>query len=109
MFQVSNTKLAALAAVAITLASTLPSFAWDNHPRRREVLNRDNNINRQINNNRGNLGGHFGQLKAEDRQIRNQERREFRNNGGHLTRGQQKQLNREENHVQRQVNRDKHL
>ena len=31
------------------------------HPRRAEVLGRDNNINRRINNNYGNLGGHYGQ------------------------------------------------
>jgi hypothetical protein len=107
MYKLSTPKAAALAAIAITLMSTLPSFAWGNHPRRAEVLGRDNQINREINRNRGNLGGHYGQLKAEDRSIRRQEQRDFRRNGGYLTRGQQAHLNREENHVQRQIRRDR--
>ena len=106
MFKISAPKAAALAAVAISLISTLPSFAWSNHPRRAEVIGRDNHINREISNDRGNLSGHYGQLKNEDRSIRRQEQRDFNRNGGYLTRGQQIHLNREENHVQRQINRD---
>ena len=107
MFKVTTPKAAALAALALTLMSTLPSFAWGYHPRRSEVLGRDNHLNREINRNRGNLSGHFGQLKSEDRSIRRQEQRDFRRNGGYLTRGQQAHLNREENHVQRQINHDR--
>ena len=90
-------------------ACSLPSFAgnfWHNHPRRAEVLRRDNNINREINHDRGDLGGHYGQLKAEDRAIRWQEQRDARMDGGHITRGEQRQLNREENHLQNQIRRD---
>ncbi|MBU6451193.1 MAG: hypothetical protein KGS72_05420 [Cyanobacteria bacterium REEB67] len=76
------------------------------HPRRTEVRRRDNNINRRINNNRGNLDGHYGQLKAEDRGIQRQSRAEARANGGHLTRGEQRQLNHEENRVNNQIQRD---
>lgn len=90
-----------------------PALAWhgqnfaNNHPRRAEVLQRDNNLNRRINNNRGNLDGHYNQLKREDRAIHQQERRMARNNGGYITRGQQNKLNREENHINNQIKRDR--
>jgi hypothetical protein len=106
MFKVTTPKAAALAALAISVVSALPSFAWGCHPRRAEVLGRDNFLNSQLNNDYGHLNGHFGQLKAEDRSIRRQERRDFRNNGGFLTRGQDMRLNHEENHLQHQINRD---
>jgi hypothetical protein len=81
------------------------SFA-QNHPRRAEVLGRDNNLNSQIRSDRGDLGGHYSQLRGEDIAIRQQEQADARANGGYITTGQQAQLNREENHVQRQLNRD---
>lgn len=90
-------------------ASILPSFARNfcqNHPRRAEVLRRDNNINREINRERGDLGGHYGQLKSEDRAIRKQEQRDARMNGGHITAAEQQQLNREENRLNNQIRRD---
>lgn len=92
-------------------ASILPSFAGNfcqNHPRRAQVLRRDNNINREINRERGDLGGHYGQLKAEDRAIRKQEQRDAKLNDGHITRGEQNRLNREENHLNNQIRRDDH-
>lgn len=76
------------------------------HPRRAEVLRRDNNINNRINNNYGNLGGHYGQLERQDWQIRNQEQADARRNGGYITRGQQGQLNREENALNRETRFD---
>lgn len=89
--------------------SILPSFAgnfWQNHPRRAEVLRRDKNINCEINRERGDLGGHYGQLKAEDRAIRRQEQRDARMNGGDITATEQHRLNREENHLNNQIRRD---
>jgi hypothetical protein len=105
MFKVKTPQVAAVAAFALTFLSTLPSFAWY-HPRQHEVLGRDNHINRELNNDYGHLNGHFGQLRAEDRSIRRQEQRDFRQNGGFLTRGQDRRLNHEENHMQHQINRD---
>jgi hypothetical protein len=109
-----NTKtiLASVAVLGAILGSTSsPSLAQNrfdaNHPRRAEVLGRTGNLNQRINNNRGNLGGHYGQLKHEDKQIRKQEQRMARNNGGYVTRGQQAKLNREENHVNNQIKRDR--
>ncbi len=108
----SNIKIATVSAIAlgILVSSALPSYAGrfaNRHPRRAEVLGRDNNLNNRINANKGNLGGHYGQLKAEDRAIRRQEQRDARNDGGHITKGEQAHLNREENHLNNQIKRDK--
>jgi len=84
-----------------------PGFA-QMHPRRAEVLGRDTRLNDRINNDYGQLGGHYGQLEREDNSIRRQEQRDARANGGFITRGQQEQLNREENALSRQTFFDNH-
>jgi hypothetical protein len=97
--------LIAMSAVC-ALSSVAPSFAGnfrENHPRRAEVLGRDRNINRRINNDYGHLGGNFGHLKGQDRQIAMQEQRDARQNGGFITKGQQGQLNREENSLSKET------
>ena len=78
----------------------------ENHPRRAEVLHRDHALNREVQADKGDLSGHYGQLRREDRAIRHQEQSDARANGGYITAREQAQLNREENHVQRQINRD---
>ena len=76
------------------------------HPARAEVIGRDNNINRKINQDKGDLNGHYSQLKSEDNSIRHQEQVDASRNGGHLTGQEYGQLNREENGLNRQVSRD---
>ena len=53
-----------------TLSSAVdPAYAGNfaqNHPRRAEVLGRDNRLNNQINNDQGHLNGQYGRLKSED-------------------------------------------
>jgi hypothetical protein len=91
-------------------ASAPPSFAGkfaDNHPRRAEVLHRDNNINGRLNKDYGTLGGHYGQLEHRDQQIHNQERRDKNANGGYITKGQQRHLNGEENRLNGRIGADK--
>ena len=101
--------LVASFALSVAVGSASASFA-DNfaqkHPRRAQVLNRDGNLNRNINADKGHLNGHYGQLKREDQSIHRQEQRDARTDGGHITKGEQHQLNHEENHVRRQINRD---
>lgn len=77
-----------------------------NHPRRAEVLGRDNNLNNAINADRGQLGGNYNALKADDRSIRQQERFDAQANGGYITGQQRQQLNQEENQLCQQVNQD---
>jgi hypothetical protein len=77
-----------------------------NHPRRAEVLGRDNNLNNSINADRGQLGGNYSALKTDDRSIRQQEQADARANGGYITSQQKVQLNQEENQLRQQVNQD---
>ncbi len=79
----------------------------DNHPRRSEVLGRDNSLNSAINRNRGDLGGNYNTLKTEDRSIRQQEQADARANGGYITTQQQQALNQEENQLRQQVTQDR--
>jgi hypothetical protein len=99
---ISSLPLAAL----LVATNATPSFAGkfsQNHPRRAEVLRRDNNIGNRINNDRGNLGGKYNHLAYQDKSIRNQEQSDARQNGGFITKGQQGQLNREENSLSRET------
>jgi hypothetical protein len=109
-----NKTRASLLALALLSGTVVvagaPASAEDfaqKHPRRAEVLRRDGRINRSLNRNYGHLGGHYGQLKAEDRSIRRQEQADARANGGHITRGEQRQLNHEENALRAQEHRDR--
>jgi len=100
------------AMLANLLAGSLCAPSWAGggyHPRRAEVMGRDRNLSRQINRNYGDLGGHYGQLQREDAAIRRQERTDFRQNGGYLTRGEKQQLNGEENALRSQIRSDKGL
>jgi hypothetical protein len=109
-------KVGTLAALSLglVLSSSIAGYAQlpnhpnfdKNHPRRAEVLGRDGNINRRLNADRGNLDGHIGQLKREDARVHRQERRDARRNGGHITKGEQHQLNHEENHINQQIRHD---
>lgn len=103
--------VASLAVVVGLIATAPPSFAGpfaNNHPRRAEVLHRDSNINGKLSKDYGDLGGHYGQLEHRDQQIHNQERREKNANGGYISKGEQRQLNGEENRLNSRIRADKH-
>jgi hypothetical protein len=104
-----KTTMLLVATVGCTLIGTTPSFAGQfakNHPRRAEVLHRDNHLNNAINRDRGQLGGNYGALKTEQHGIRQQEQQDAHANGGYITHQQQQQLNGEENTLRSQVKQD---
>jgi hypothetical protein len=83
------------------------SFA-KNHPRRSEVNHRLNNQDRRID--RKVKNGDMSKRQAhnlhrKDHQIRREERRMASRHGGHLTKHEQKKLNRQENHMSRRIHR----
>lgn len=103
-------------ALALAVLTTLPpatSFAADGlwareHPRRAQVDERlehqDRRIRREVR--EGEMTPQQGAaLHAEDHQIRQEERQMARQNGGHLTRAEQRALNQQENAVSRQIGR----
>jgi len=104
--------IAALAAtfLATTAGSAFATPAWNaSHSRRAEVNHRLGNENSRINQDRqdGSLSrGQAQQLHQEDHQIRQEERSMASQDGGHITRADQRALNQQENGVNRQISRD---
>jgi hypothetical protein len=85
-------------------------FATD-HPRRNEVNKRVDNQRERID--EGVKNGKLSeqqaqQLRANDRAIKEQEHAEVRANGGHLTPGEKRQLNQEENANSALIRDEKH-
>jgi len=82
-----------------------------NHPRRAEVNQRLANQNSRINQGVKNgtlTKSQAAQLHKEDRQIRQEERDMASQNGGHITKQEQRTLNQQENKVSRQIYDEKH-
>jgi CRISPR/Cas system-associated endoribonuclease Cas2 len=81
------------------------------HPRRTEVNKRLKNQNRRIN--QGVKNGELTKKQArklhkEDHQIRQEERDMASQNGGHITKQEQKTLNQQENATSKQIYNEKH-
>jgi len=88
-------------------AGALAATKWEKeHPRRAEVNGRlahqDKRINKDVK--EGKLTpAQAHQLHKEDRQIRHEERAMASQNGGHITKQEQRVLNRQENAVSKQI------
>jgi hypothetical protein len=101
--------LAVTSAFVFVTSSTVVAADADwkkDHPRRAEVNQRLDNQGKRINQERkeGEITqARAHQLHKEDRQIRNEERAMASQNGGHITKQQQKTLNQQENAVSRQI------
>ena len=81
------------------------------HPRRAEVNHRLNHQNAPINQGlkSGKLSTQQAQaLRQQDQQIRQEERTDAAQNGGHITNAEQEQLNQQENAVSREIYQEKH-
>ena len=98
--------LAAVFAVGIA-GSAMADTPWQKaHPRREQVNNRLANQNQRIHNQvkAGDLTkGQAAKLHKDDHQIRKEERMMASQNGGHITKSEQKVLNQQENGVSNQI------
>jgi len=98
--------------MSVGLPAVHAETAWQkNHPRRVQVNQRLANQNRRIN--QGVKNGTLtrpqaAQLHKDDRQIRQEERDMASQNGGHITRQEQRTLNAQENQASRQIYDEKH-
>jgi hypothetical protein len=105
---VTTIALAGVFAVGLS-AGAMAATGWEqSHPRRDQVNDRLHNQNARINQERreGEIGyRRAAQLHRDDHQIRNEERIMARQDGGHITRLEQRTLNQQENHVSRQIGR----
>ena len=110
MFKSARTVLivsAATFALAGLTNTALADTKWQkNHPRREEVNNRLANQNQRIHNEvkEGEMSKtQAARLHKEDRQIRREERMMASQNGGHITKSEQKVLNQQESQVSKQI------
>ena len=98
---------ASLAVIAGAASSASADSRWQNrHPRREQVNNRLANQNRRIHQEvkEGDLThAQAAALHRDDRQIRREERLMATQDGGHITRADQRALNQQENGVSRQI------
>jgi uncharacterized protein HemX len=96
--------LALLTAVAGTASA---DTTWQkNHPRREQVNGRLNNQNKRIHNDVKNgtlTKSQAASLHKEDHQVRQEERDMASQNGGHITKSEQKVLNQQENGISKQI------
>ena len=100
--------LAAVLAVFTAAAGTASAdTTWQkNHPRREQVNHRLNNQDKRIHNDVKNgtlTKGQAASLHKDDHQVRQEERDMASQNGGHITKGDQKVLNQQENGISQQI------
>jgi len=96
-----------VAVVGISLsgiaATASANTTWEqNHPRRDQVNSRLNNQDKRIHQDvkNGTLSkGQAAALHKDDRQVRHEERAMASQNGGHITKSEQKVLNQQENGI----------
>jgi len=112
MIRFSNTARVAIAAIALSLGAGLTGASaetWaQRHPRRAEVNARLANQNARINKElkEGEITkGQARALHREDRAVRQEERDMASQNGGHITRSEQRVLNQQENGISREIGR----
>jgi hypothetical protein len=95
---------AALAGVAGTASA---DTTWQkNHPRREQVNNRLANQNARIHQDVKNgtiTRGQAAALHHQDHQVRQEERAMASQNGGHITKSEQKVLNQQENAISKDI------
>ncbi|GAC1569332.1 MAG: hypothetical protein NVS3B3_23670 [Aquirhabdus sp.] len=99
--------IAILGAFATTASSSYADTTWQkNHPRREQVNNRLENQNDRIKNEvkEGDMSkAKAAKLRKADRQIRQEERDMAAQNGGHITKQEQKTLNQQENAISKKI------
>ncbi len=95
------------AAVAGLAGTGLAETTWQkNHPRRTQVNGRLANQNKRIHQDVKNgtlTKGQAAALHKDDHQVRQEERDMARQNGGHITKSEQKVLNQQENSISKDI------
>jgi len=107
----SNRKHLGFAAMLISLAAVAGTASaettWQkNHPRRTQVNHRLNHQDKRIHQDVKNgtlTRSQAANLHHEDHQVRKEERDMAGQNGGHITKGEQKVLNGQENNIGSQI------
>ena len=88
-----------------------PGVVDPNHPRINEVNAREQNQQDRIANGERNgtmTPGQAAHVEHQEQHIENQEKADIAAHDGHLTKGEQRQLNKEQNRTSKQIYKDKH-
>jgi hypothetical protein len=88
-----------------------PGVVDPNHPRINEVNAREQNQQDRIANGERNgtmTPGQAAHVEHQEQHIENQEKADMAAHNGHLTKREQKQLNKEQNKTSKEIYRDKH-
>jgi hypothetical protein len=106
-FRKSLSFAAALVMLAGVVGTASAETTWQkNHPRRTQVNHRLHHQNRRIHNDVKNgtmTRGQAATAHKEDHQVRQEERDMARQNGGHITKPEQRVLNKQENGISSQI------
>jgi hypothetical protein len=98
---------AVLVSMAALAGTASAETTWQkNHPRRTQVNHRLNNQDKRIHQDVKNgtlTKSQAAGLHKEDHQVRQEERDMASQNGGHITKGEQKVLNGQENQISNQI------
>jgi hypothetical protein len=98
---------ATLAVLTVAAGTASADTTWQkNHPRREQVNHRLNNQDKRIHNDVKNgtlTKGQAASLHKEDHQVRQEERDMASQNGGHITKPEQRVLNQQENGISKQI------
>jgi hypothetical protein len=93
-----------------TAGSAMAETQWQkDHPRRAEVNHRLNHQNKRIHNKvaQGKMTkGQAAALHRQDHQVRQEERDMASQDGGHITKQEQRTLNQQENQVSREIHNE---
>jgi hypothetical protein len=105
---IRSVALAATLAMLTAVAGTASAdTSWQkNHPRREQVNSRLNNQDKRIHNDVKNgtlTKSQAASLHKDDHQVRQEERDMASQNGGHITKSEQKVLNQQENGISKQI------
>ena len=105
-----TTKVLGAAVISVALAGAASAdTAWQkNHPRREQVNNRLANQNRRIHQDVKNgtlTRSQAAALHTQDHQVRQEERDMASQNGGHITKAEQKVLNQQESSISKEIPR----
>ncbi len=101
----------AAAQTATTTSGAGPGVVDPGHPRVNEVNQREENQQKRIANgiNNGSLNPHeTANLEKREASVQKQKQNGMAKHNGHLTKAEQRQLNRRENRISHSIYKDKH-
>ena len=108
---VAGLMLAGSASAQTSTSGAGPGVVDPGHPRVNEVNRREGNQQQRIGNGikSGNLNSkQASNLEKRETSVQNREQKDMAKNNGHLTKAEQKGINRQQNRISKSIYKDKH-